>query len=110
MTSRRGANAGSDSDLDRCFAALSRRPRRRVLLELTGRDGGLDVAELAGAGEPTERAMATLLHAHLPKLEAAGFVDWDRSDGVVEHGPNFDEIEPLLELLRENQPVLPEAF
>jgi hypothetical protein len=42
-------------------------------------------------------------HVHLPKLEANGFIDWDREDGAITKGPQFSEIRPLLELLVENQ-------
>lgn len=38
-------------------------------------------------------------HVHLPKLEEAGFIRWERSDHHVFRGPAFDRFEPLLELL-----------
>jgi hypothetical protein len=42
-------------------------------------------------------------HVHLPKLDAAEYVDWDRETDDVRPGPRFDEIRPLLEVLLENR-------
>jgi len=45
---------------------------------------------------------ADVYHNHLPKLDDLGFVSWDRENGVVATGPQFEEIRPLLELLADN--------
>jgi len=45
-------------------------------------------------------------HVHLPKLADHGFIDWDQDTQRVTKGPQFDEIEPLLTVLRENHDVL----
>jgi len=47
-------------------------------------------------------------HVHLPKLADHGFIDWDQDAQRVTKGPQFDEIEPLLTVLSENQDVLPD--
>jgi hypothetical protein len=47
-------------------------------------------------------------HVHLPKLADHGFIDWDQDTQRVTKGPQFDEIEPLLTVLSENQDVLPD--
>jgi len=47
-----------------------------------------------------------MYHRHLPRLEQAGLIEWDPTENTVTRGPEFDEIRPLLELLRER----PDAF
>lgn len=34
-------------------------------------------------------------HKHLPQLEEAGFIEWNRDTCEVEMGPDFGEIRPL---------------
>ena len=49
-------------------------------------------------------------HTHIPKLADMGFVEWDRETGTLSKGTNWSEIEPLLELLRDNRDELPEEW
>jgi hypothetical protein len=39
-----------------------------------------------------------LFHNHLPKLNNAGFIDWNQENDVVRRGSRFDEIVPLIAL------------
>lgn len=78
--------------------------RRRTLLTLR-RDNPRGTGELADRDDRTTEI--ELVHVHLPRLEDAGYVDWDREDGTVTRGPQFAEIEPLLEVLVENRETLP---
>lgn len=39
---------------------------------------------------------AELKRNHLPELEAAGYIEWDRETGEISKGPKFHEIEPAL--------------
>lgn len=48
-----------------------------------------------------------LYHNHVPKLAAAGVVEWDRDTGVVSRGPAFEQIEPVVCLLAENEECVP---
>lgn len=50
---------------------------------------------------------ADLFHDHLPKLDDAGFIDWNRTRGVVRRGPRFPEIAPLIGLLNVHWSGLP---
>lgn len=99
--------AGDEStpDLDRLFAALSDPLRRRILLLLEVQTPEpkleLDVDGIGRSGERRERQCA-LRHAHLPKLDDAGYVDWKRDRGTVRRGSRFDEAVPLLEYMREH--------
>ncbi|GAA0235854.1 hypothetical protein GCM10009000_059130 [Halobacterium noricense] len=58
-----------------------------------------------GDEEQTDQTIA-MQHVHLPKLADHGFIDWDQDAQRVTRGPRFDEIEPLLTVLGENQDVL----
>nr|WP_218153825.1 hypothetical protein [Halopelagius inordinatus] len=60
-----------------------------------GADSGGELED----GESREQARIELRHVHLPKLEESGLIEWNRESGAVARGPEFEEIEPLLELL-----------
>ncbi|WP_318567160.1 hypothetical protein [Salinigranum marinum] len=101
---------GDFSTLDRQFDALADVRRRRLLFALEERnprpdspphDRGLSRSAL-------EREQLLLRHVHLPKLDAYGYVSWDREAHQVTKGPRFAEIRPLLALLREHADDLPE--
>jgi|AntRauTorckE6833_2_1112554.scaffolds.fasta_scaffold150976_2 DNA-binding transcriptional ArsR family regulator len=82
------------AETDRVFTALSHANRRRLLFEL------LEAVE-DDPIEYTDFALPknTLHHVHLPKLEEFGYVEANRSEGTIRRGPQWDEIEPLLELV-----------
>ncbi|GAA5064720.1 hypothetical protein ACFFQF_17260 [Haladaptatus pallidirubidus] len=48
-----------------------------------------------------------LHHVHLPRLEDHGIIVWNREAEAVTKGPQFDEIEPLLEVLTETHSMPP---
>lgn len=90
--------------IDEMLDALGAIQRRRVLVELLESPDG----SLHGITDPgTETAFAgdavAMKHVHLPKLDDYGFVEWHEDAHVVRTGEQFDEIEPLLVLLSENQ-------
>ncbi|WP_123538017.1 DUF7344 domain-containing protein [Halosimplex salinum] len=105
------------------FGILADDMRRRLLLLLfetepvTVPDG---VLTRSAAASPTARAdgrgshqsrrtvEVRLYHVHLPKLVAAGVVEWEREANLVRRGPEFEAVEPLLELLSENAAKLPQ--
>ena len=63
--------------------------RRRVVAGLA--DGAVEtVADLRVRGRAEEIA-AELRETHLPALEEAGYIEWDRENGTIEPGPNFEE-------------------
>lgn len=108
-------NDGERSDgltaprVDRAFDVLSRRPRRRLLLSLLETTGPSSPSDYRARG-PDERREIMLRHVHLPRLEDAGYVEWDREADTVSEGPNFAEIEPLLHLLAEHEDDLPPGW
>lgn len=99
-----------DRVLDEQLEVLSNVHRRRLLCSLMRHNPQSDRPAAAGrAGRSDEDRNLTieLRHVHLPKLEARGYVDWDRSSGTVTKGPRFDELEALLTVLLENRDVIP---
>jgi hypothetical protein len=95
--------------LDETLKLLAHPRRRRVLLTLL--DQGLEPTATeqaavvrAHSGQELDIEMR---HVHLPKLERAGLVRWDRETETVETGPHFEEVAPLVRLLHDNQHRLP---
>lgn len=88
--------------------------RRRVLitlLETRPQQGSVIVPEGVHVGErDLDELQAEFVHKHLPKLEQHDFITWNRQTHEVTHGPRFDEIRPLLELLHEHRDELPDGW
>lgn len=105
-----------DAVLDLC----SSKHRRIVLAVLAEQRRTLTVSDLAKAvlkhnhhaslpevsGETMARIEIALHHTHLPKLVAAGIVEYDGERHLVEPTEEFDEIEPYLSAILEADPVL----
>jgi hypothetical protein len=69
--------------------AVAAPERRRVVAGLA--DGAVEtVADLRVRGRADEIA-AELRETHLPALEEAGYIEWDREARTIEPGPNFEE-------------------
>ncbi len=96
--------------VDQMLEIVSKRPRRLVLLLLQQ-----ETIELTNNGigyETSEPAVPNieLTHSHLPKLEAAGYIEWDRETSVISKGPHFDEIESFLGLIENHTDELPPGW
>jgi hypothetical protein len=91
---------------DEAFRALSNATRRRVLEVLYEHDSPIDLdarPDNLGIYEDTPESFEIALHhKHLPKLDDAGFIDWDREQGTVTKGPRFGEARPLLDVAEES--------
>jgi DNA-binding transcriptional ArsR family regulator len=105
-----------DSSLSELFEILSHEYRRRILIAV-GQHNPQDIDDITSESiadgaedEPLEVLQQRLFHVHLPKLDKAGFVNWDQDTGVVTRGPRFEEIEPLLTLMREHRDELPDGW
>lgn len=108
-----GADRGtSEHEL---FDVLSSR-RRRHALQVLSTDESVELGPLAeqvaawenekpvAAVTSTERkrVYTSLQQSHLPKLENAGLVTFDKRAGVVEPAPSFDEYDVYLDVVRGN--------
>lgn len=106
----------SPSD-SRAFEALASRYRRQLLLAMFAAnpqdDDGLDPLNLLKQGEATDDLDVTqvsLHHVHLPKLADMGFIQWDRESGDISRGSKWEDIAPLLRLMKNHQNELPEGW
>jgi DNA-binding transcriptional ArsR family regulator len=85
-------------ELDRVFESLCHRQRRLILLLL--REGNVEHLNdllVRGKQQATETELESI-HTHLPKLEDAGYIEWDYDSGEIAEGPRFEEVELVLEL------------
>jgi hypothetical protein len=100
--------------MDELFEALSNVHRRRLLVALIDHNPQRDSVDVPEVVHEGEKALETLqiefYHSHLPKLEESGFIGWNRDTHEVVKGPRFDEIRPLLELMRDHADELPDDW
>ncbi|MEF8822364.1 MAG: helix-turn-helix transcriptional regulator [Halovenus sp.] len=92
------------------LSILSHPLRRRLLQELYEHGPGAELTvpdDILGDDEDETRVGTGLTHVHLPKLEDEDLIQWDRDDGTVTRGVDFDDIAPLLELFDEHADDLP---
>lgn len=80
---------------DQHFTALADEHRREILQTLlTESPRRLH----ASTSDAPERAIA-LHHTHLPHLEDVGLIEWETETDMIRRGPEFGNLEPLLEFL-----------
>lgn len=100
--------------MDEHFDALSNPHRRRLLVALLEhnpqRDDAVRPEDIHEGEKALEVLREGLFHIHLPKLEEAGFIEWNRDTHEVVKGPEFDEIRPLLELMQDHADELPDDW
>lgn len=113
MTERMN-NLDSDSglSLDTLLSIMADKYRRRLLLALLEHNPQDDEdthlpADVSLEDEELEALQVHMTHKHLPKLAAAGVIEWDQEANAVRKGPKFTEIRPLLELIRDHADELP---
>ena len=96
----------STPGIDRTINLLRDRHRRQIVLELSA-GTPCQETDLVMRGEDDSEIVTALEGTHLPMLEEEGIIEWDRETGEISKGPNFEEIEPLLRLMREHADDLP---
>jgi DNA-binding transcriptional ArsR family regulator len=90
--------------IDDVYGALADERRRRILYVLSQKSRSMSVESLASkvadqessgqaAEEAEERVHISLCHQHLPKLNEADLISYDRDAGTVEK--SFREVETL---------------
>ena len=104
---------------DRAVEALGHRYRRRLLVALLEHNPQDDddtqdteraLGDVTDGGTDGQLIESELVHNHLPKLEEMGYIRWDREAGEIAKGPDWAEIEPLLEVLRDHEDELPDGW
>jgi hypothetical protein len=71
-------------------AAVVAAPEREGVVAGLADGAAETVTDLRVRGRADEIA-AELRETHLPALEEAGYIEWDREAGTIEPGPNFEE-------------------
>jgi hypothetical protein len=123
MESRRQSttSGGAESEqgrrvqLDDALVLMASRYRRRLLVALTDHnpqdDGDTQLpVDVTHEDEELERLRTDMTHVHLPKLEAAGVIEWDRDANEISKGPHFEELRPLVELMENHADELPDGW
>ncbi|MFB6130733.1 MAG: hypothetical protein ABEJ28_07940 [Salinigranum sp.] len=109
----RGLDDSPSPDLDDLLDLCSDRRRRELLALLAGADEPRSVSALvdelvssdavasgdAFAADERPAVTASLVHVHLPKLAAAGVLEFDRECRTVARGAHFRRTVSLLEAL-----------
>lgn len=99
--------------LDRLFEVLSS-GSRRLILDALRDESPRHVEELAELDRrhhrPPESVRVALHHNHLPRLDEAGLIRWDRDRETVARGPWFEEVRPLIDMFDENPEALPAGW
>jgi len=91
-----------DLSLDQTMQALSDDDRREILTHLFERDGDGPIAVEALADRITSSDASgsvseLLYHTHLPRLDAAGIVTYERAEQRVELAGDQSSVEVLLQ-------------
>ncbi|APW97418.1 hypothetical protein CHINAEXTREME_06370 [Halobiforma lacisalsi AJ5] len=99
---------------DELFEILSNRRRRHVLHELMQEDGGIDIGtlseeiaayedglELHEVSSSDRKRVYTALHqSHLPKMDEAGVLEFNKDRGTVEPTPALEDVEIYMDVVR----------
>ena len=101
--------------LDIALDLLADRYRRRLLMALLEHNPQDDdetqiPAEITIEDDDLEQLRIHMTHTHLPKLEDAGVIMWDRERHSISKGPQFDELLPLLKLMYDHADTLPDEW
>jgi len=97
----------SQGGLDDKLDILSKRQRRLILLTLKHDAEKHETDVLFRGTDDTDDPELQLIHNHLPRLDEAGYIEWDRDGGTISKGPRYDEIKPLLDLMKNHADELP---
>jgi hypothetical protein len=101
--------------MDTTLDVLANKYRRRVLVALLEHNPQDDddrqiPDDVHLESEDLDQLLIRMRHTHLPKLEESGFIEWDQERNIVRKGPQFEEIQPLLELMENHADELPDGW
>lgn len=90
-------------DYDDVLRAVADSQRRKLLCDLMDHDPhdstSVSIIDSDNNADAVSQIVA-MRHRHLPLLESYGFINWDRDHFDVMEGPNFDQVEHLLEMIQ----------
>ncbi|MCU4925744.1 hypothetical protein OB905_07065 [Halobacteria archaeon AArc-dxtr1] len=103
---------------DTILELLANRRRRYLLYALRGRDGPIELSRLAEEVAGWEHNLppdevetndyksvyVSSVQCHVPKLDDAGVVDHDSDNHTVVLADNFEQLEPYLRLIVQDEP------
>lgn len=84
--------------------------RRQIVLLLKQGTVQTEADMMVRGGNDIEEIEKNLTRNHLPRLEEAGYIEWNRDTGEISKGPRFDELKPLLELIENHADELPDGW
>lgn len=95
---------------ERALELLTKPQRRQILHQVADTPDRTTVDQLktwlepadstrSDEGDSGERRGIELHHLHLPKLQDAGVIEYDASQGIVHQGQQFQEVLSLLEVI-----------
>ncbi len=99
---------------DELFTLLSNQRRRHILHTLMREDRRVDIGDLSQeiaawedglafeevSSSDRKRVYTALQQSHLPKMDAAGVVEFDRDRGTVEPTPALENVEIYMDVVR----------
>lgn len=80
---------------DRYFRLLANKHRRCLLRALQDEKSH----SVPTREQDARETKLTMFHVHLPLLEDAGLIGWNREAHTITRGGNYTEIEPMIEFL-----------
>lgn len=83
-----------DPDWSTLFHVLADERRRELLVGLV-KAGRLSV-QAGPLGGADGRLRTRDVHVHLPKLDEAGYAEWDSEAGELRPGPKFETVQQVL--------------
>ena len=100
-----------DPVTDEVLNAMADTIRRRLLFYIyeQGQDGRKLPVQGASVPDFEERnVQVALYHVHIPRLEEAGYINWNGDARTISKGPEWVQIEPLLRLIYGHMNELPD--
>jgi len=105
------------SPAGRAFDALQAQYRRHLLLALLEEnpqsDEERDPLRLlikSGRVDDVDTGRVARYHIHLPKLQDLDYIRRNPDTAQISKGPRWDEVSPLLELIRNHRDELPDDW
>lgn len=108
-----GAEPATDISEDELFDVLSNQRRRFAVHLLKREEGSLEIGDMAEqiaawengietkeiTGSDRKRVYTALQQSHLPKMDRAGVIEFNKSRGVIEATPAIEDVDLYLDVV-----------